>query len=273
MNKQLLISLILAFLAPLGTFAPTQAQDVFSRLYSSTNVYTTALEKKITKHWHAPKGKRWADLIVNFEVSKDGVVSLMKISHSSGFPVIDKLAMQSIQKAAPFPVLPTGIPSANFELHFDSQLPPESSPAAPTEAAVSDSNFDPVTLTFKSATVEKKQHQDIDFGPYMANLQQQIKRAWHPVETSDPVDVKVTFDISKTGQISHAHISHSSGNTMVDKADLDAVQNAAPFEQLPDGSPPVVDQEFWFKHSGRLGWNKEGKYWVGRVGRNPINEI
>ena len=90
---------------------------------------------------------------------------------------------------------------------------------------------------------------DVDFGPYMADLQRRIKRAWFPPRGQESKRVKVIFKIHSDGSLEALRISGSSGLALADKAALDAVQNAAPFRQLPAGAPPVVDIEFTFDYN------------------------
>lgn len=90
---------------------------------------------------------------------------------------------------------------------------------------------------------------DVDFGPYMQDLQRRIKRAWFPPRGQESRRVKVIFKIHSDGTIEALRISGSSGIALADKAALDAVQNAAPFRPLPAGAPPVVDIEFTFDYN------------------------
>ncbi|MBX9571318.1 MAG: TonB family protein [Candidatus Obscuribacterales bacterium] len=90
---------------------------------------------------------------------------------------------------------------------------------------------------------------DVDFGPYMQDLQRRIKRAWFPPRGQESKRVKVIFKIHTDGTLEALRISGSSGLAIADKAALDAVQNAAPFRPLPAGAPPVVDIEFTFDYN------------------------
>lgn len=90
---------------------------------------------------------------------------------------------------------------------------------------------------------------DIDFGPYMADLQRRIKRAWFPPRGNESKRVVVTFKVHTQGQLSHLRIEKSSGVAIADQAALKAVENAAPFRPLPKGAPSVVDIEFTFDYN------------------------
>lgn len=90
---------------------------------------------------------------------------------------------------------------------------------------------------------------DIDFGPYMEELQRRIKRAWRPPRGNESKRVVVTFKISTDGQLRDLAIKKGSGFEPSDKAALLAVQEAAPFARLPQGAPSSVDIEFTFDYN------------------------
>lgn len=90
---------------------------------------------------------------------------------------------------------------------------------------------------------------DIDFGPYMNDLQRRIKHAWRPPRGNESKRVIVTFKINRDGELSNLLIKKSSSFEPSDKAALLAIQNAAPFARLPEGAPNAVDIEFTFDYN------------------------
>ncbi len=90
---------------------------------------------------------------------------------------------------------------------------------------------------------------DVDFGPYMADLQRRIKRHWFPPKGNESKRVVVIFKVHTGGELSNLRLDHSSGVALADKAALDAVQNAAPFRPLPQGAPADVDIQFTFDYN------------------------
>ncbi|WP_218079822.1 TonB family protein [Anthocerotibacter panamensis] len=75
--------------------------------------------------------------------------------------------------------------------------------------------------------------QDVDFGPYMNQLQRRVKRAWFAPEQSNSRRTVLRFTIERNGQVSELKVSRSSGNATSDQAAIDAVRRAAPFPPLP----------------------------------------
>ena len=90
---------------------------------------------------------------------------------------------------------------------------------------------------------------DLDFGPYMNELQRRIKRAWRPPRGNESKRVIVTFKINKLGELSELALKVGSGAEVADQAALVAVQAAAPFNRLPEGAPEKVDIEFTFDYN------------------------
>lgn len=90
---------------------------------------------------------------------------------------------------------------------------------------------------------------DPDFTAYMADLQRRIKRSWFPPKHTEKNRVKVMFKIHEDGTMSNLRISAPAGIAIADQAALQAVQSAAPFKHLPNGSPENVDVEFTFDYN------------------------
>jgi len=90
---------------------------------------------------------------------------------------------------------------------------------------------------------------DIDFGPYMADLQRRIKRAWFPPKGNESKRVVVVFKVHANGTMSNLRLVTSSGAAIADQAALKAIENAAPFRPLPDGAPTDVDIQFTFDYN------------------------
>lgn len=88
-----------------------------------------------------------------------------------------------------------------------------------------------------------------DFGPYMADLQRRIKKAWFPARADLSHRVVVVFKIHADGSCTNVMIKKSSGIARHDQTAVSAVENAAPFPPLPKHSPEVVDIEFTFDYN------------------------
>ncbi len=88
-----------------------------------------------------------------------------------------------------------------------------------------------------------------DFGPYMKDLQRRIRRNWFPPKGDESKRVVVIFTVHRNGELSNLRIEKSSGTKIADQAAVQAVQNSAPFRQLPAGSAESVDIQFTFDYN------------------------
>lgn len=94
-----------------------------------------------------------------------------------------------------------------------------------------------------------KARKDVDFGPYMAELQRRIKRVWFPPKIARSKRVQVIFKVHRNGEMTNLRLANSSGLTAADEAALKAIEAAAPFHPLPAGAPSDVDIEFTFDYN------------------------
>ncbi len=100
-----------------------------------------------------------------------------------------------------------------------------------------------------ASTSAKPGAADVDFGPYMADLQRRIKRAWFPPKGMETKVVTAVFKVHQQGELSDLKLHKSSGVAIADQAALKAVENAAPFRPLPEGSPENIDIQFTFDYN------------------------
>ena len=84
---------------------------------------------------------------------------------------------------------------------------------------------------------------------YVADVENSIKKHWHPPKVYASKNVVVSFDINTSGTISQLKIKQSSGIDEPDRAALQAVQAAAPFPALPSGAPTSVSIEYSFDYN------------------------
>ena len=88
-----------------------------------------------------------------------------------------------------------------------------------------------------------------DFGPYMRELQNRIKRNWDPPKGNESKTVVLLFKIAKDGRLISCRVSRSSGLPSADQAALKAVELTAPFRPLPaDFKGQNIDIQFTFDY-------------------------
>ncbi len=93
-------------------------------------------------------------------------------------------------------------------------------------AALTDSN--PSNRAFDGIDARKD-----DLGPYLEQLQRQVKQQWIPGLTQSSRRTVLHFTISRSGRVRGLQVARKSGFNAIDEAALSAVQRAAPFAPLP----------------------------------------
>lgn len=88
-----------------------------------------------------------------------------------------------------------------------------------------------------------------NMGPYMSALQRKIKMAWRPPRGTESNRIVVSFTVLTNGSIESLKIVQHSPYAEADQAAIEAVNNAAPFQPLPDGAGPKIDIEFTFDYN------------------------
>ncbi len=97
---------------------------------------------------------------------------------------------------------------------------------------------------------KQEQKQEVDFGPYMKSLQQEIKSHWHPPKGHEHCIITLHFKVSKSGEISNVGFDRLSRLPEADAATLKAIIESMPSAPpLPEGAPDSVDIQFTFDYN------------------------
>ncbi len=68
--------------------------------------YPGQVARKLRRAVRSPRGRDRGEVLVSFTVSRSGSVSGVRIARSSGSPNLDKAALDTVRRAAPFPPIP-----------------------------------------------------------------------------------------------------------------------------------------------------------------------
>lgn len=91
---------------------------------------------------------------------------------------------------------------------------------------------------------------DVDFGPYIAELQRRIKRNWVPPADNRDKRIVAVFTIRRDGRLVNITLKNSSGVAIADKAAVQAIRVSAPFRPLPPSfRGETVDVLFTFDYN------------------------
>lgn len=216
------------------------------------NIYLKDMQKQIRANWKSP-AKSGKNLIISFDIAKDGKISNCKILQSSGKIDIDEKAMNAIKLSSPVQPLPKDFDGEYITVEY--VFPIKKQP------------FDIIVTLFKldggflERFIQKTEQKDkssnnlrsndeIGWSFYMKNLEKEIKNNWNPPKGNEGQRVIVKFKIDKDGRLLSCDIQQSSGNSEADAAAVEAVKITAPFKPLPKEFKGVsIDIEFTFDYN------------------------
>lgn len=85
----------------------------------------------------------------------------------------------------------------------------------------------------KAAELPSKINNNIDFGPYIKDLQHAIRSNWNPPKWQGNRKTELKFKVEKDGSVSNIEILTSSGDRIFDNAGISAVKASEPFKPFP----------------------------------------
>lgn len=90
---------------------------------------------------------------------------------------------------------------------------------------------------------------EVDYGPFMADMQRKIKREWHPPKGNTSDRIQVLFRLSKEGALSDLRVLTPGLSEAASRAATEAVTRASKnFSPLPAGAPDSIGLEFTFDY-------------------------
>jgi len=78
--------------------------------------YLKVVYSRLEKQWHAPDEA--LSCVITFVIGRDGAVSDIRVSKSSGDPFFDQVAQHAVSDTNPMPPLPSGYPEPSLKVHM-----------------------------------------------------------------------------------------------------------------------------------------------------------
>jgi TonB family protein len=206
--------------------------------------FIRATKEKLEKNWHPPQHRGLLITKQKIKVDPTGTIIKTEVLIPSGVANEDA-SVSDVFKTTPLPALPAGLKFAELYLSFMSD-------GSMNMVEVNTAGGTPPRAMPSSQTPPARE-KDVDFGPYMADLQRRIKREWFPPKGNERKRVRVEFTVDHSGAVSNVVIKDSSGLPEADQAALKAVKSAAPFKVLPTGAKEHVDLTFTFDYNAFSG--------------------
>ena len=75
-----------------------------------TAQYMSAVQSRVERNWAPPRGTTFNTVYLRFKVHKNGSISDVQITGSSGSADVDQAAIAAVQKSTPYPSPPAGLP-------------------------------------------------------------------------------------------------------------------------------------------------------------------
>ncbi|WP_322646005.1 TonB family protein [Nostoc sp. ChiVER01] len=80
--------------------------------------YLNQLKQRVRQQWLPGMSQSNRRTVLNFTINRSGQVSNLNIAQTSGFSVTDEIALNAIQRSAPFAPLPTEYPKNHLDIEF-----------------------------------------------------------------------------------------------------------------------------------------------------------
>lgn len=234
--------------------SPTNTQSLKSlppiqltfKEYPSTpswDPYMQELQHRVFRNWDSPQRFKDRPIIINAIIARDGRLLSQNIIKSSRDTEADKAAMAAVELAEPFSPLPDEYRDRELTVIFTfnnqslnvtkSLTPPISDSSTNNSKITSSSNTNNYSTPTISSTNNVSTQSVLDWGPYVKNMQHEIRRNWKRPRDNESKRVVVMFRIDKKGGLHSLELVKSSGNEEADKTAIEAVENSSPFSPLP----------------------------------------
>ncbi|HBU69549.1 MAG TPA: hypothetical protein DEE98_04100 [Elusimicrobia bacterium] len=102
-----------------GAAAGSSSQISYDTASFPYAYYTSTIVKKIGRNWQWSTAFGRIKAVVYFRISKDGVISELKLKESSGDGLFDQQALRSVAISGPFPPLPQGYAEEDLGVYFE----------------------------------------------------------------------------------------------------------------------------------------------------------
>lgn len=100
-----------------------------------------------------------------------------------------------------------------------------------------------------------------EYTPYLQDLRRRVRHHWYPPKHG--TEVVVRFKLKRNGDLIPNPVVTKSGGVSSDKAAIAAIENAAPFRMMPNGSEEV--EEFQFRFDPHLFGNGQNRDLIGPI--------
>ena len=82
------------------------------------NAYFAEVKRRVKKNWNPSYRVEDYTTFLTFNIEKNGQITGLRVTQSSGSPEVDRESLEAVQKSAPFAPLPAEFPLEALEVRF-----------------------------------------------------------------------------------------------------------------------------------------------------------
>ena len=86
---------------------------------SSLGPYFAEIKRRVKRNWNPSAAYNDRRTVIVFSIQSNGQITGLRVVQTSGSDDVDRRSLEAIQKSAPFPPIPEGIPQNSINVEFD----------------------------------------------------------------------------------------------------------------------------------------------------------
>lgn|GEM_PF-1857423 len=204
---------------PDTTATYTTDNEAEEKAYLGT--YITELQRQIRRNWSPPTMEHYKRAVLTFYISRDGHFHNLKLHESSDSELANEAALTAVKRSDPFSRLPSAFKGSDLPIEFIFKYP------GFRDRKDDDSNSNVPEIN----EADVKARNDI----YISDLEQSIRRNWHPLSKDQDKRVVIILYITVDGHLKGTRLVGDSFSPSADAAAIKAIRLTAPFKEFPPG--------------------------------------
>ncbi|WP_040655704.1 energy transducer TonB [Rubidibacter lacunae] len=80
--------------------------------------YLSELQRRVRRNWQPSSPRRDRQTLIQFQIARNGQIRNLRVVQTSGSPIVDRETLEAIERAAPFPPLPSGFHQEALNVNF-----------------------------------------------------------------------------------------------------------------------------------------------------------
>ncbi|MDJ0901160.1 MAG: TonB family protein [Xenococcus sp. MO_188.B8] len=81
--------------------------------------YFAEIQRRVRRNWHPKYAAQEYTTVLSFSIQRNGQITLLSVSRTSGSPEVDREALEAVQDSGPFDPLPANFPADMLNVEFN----------------------------------------------------------------------------------------------------------------------------------------------------------